>query len=78
MDDGNTASISEFLVVDSGSNEYPYLTALLLFRAGLHQEALWSMQQSRLEHVRVFGEQIYSKYLQKYGGKLPQEEIENV
>ena len=33
--------IREFLVVDDSTNRCPYLVMLLLFRAGLHKEAIW-------------------------------------
>ena len=78
MDEQSATDIPEFLVADDQSNEYPYLTALLLFRAGRHQEAVWYLSNSSLEHARQFGDEIYGKYLGTFGCRLPQEEIQGV
>ena len=53
------------------------MTVLLLYRAGLHTEAIMYCNQSHLEHVRRFGDEIYQKCQMVYGGKIPQSEIAN-
>ena len=59
----------------SMQSEFPYVTILLLYRAGLHNEALVYCANSNLEEVRVFGEEIYQKCMKVYGGRLPQSEL---
>ena len=61
--------------MDANTNEFPYLTILLLFRAGLHQEAVHYCTRSSLPDVRTFGYEIYQKCTIVFGGKLPQEEL---
>ena len=64
------------MVIDETNDRYPYLTVLLLFRAGLHAEAIWFCgQQVNLKDVQDFGEQIYDKYFNTYNCCLPQGEI---
>ncbi len=64
--------------MDPSTNDFPYLTILLLHRAGLHQEVIQYCTRSNLEHVRIFGDEIYQKVVSLYGGRLPQEEMSNI
>lgn len=57
------------------NQNYPYLTIFLLFRAGLHQEALGYCSQQSLDSVRNFGEALYSKYANTYKCNLPKDEL---
>ena len=41
LDAKNVHIIREFMLIDEANDRYPYLTVLLLFRAGLHAEAIW-------------------------------------
>lgn len=61
--------------MDGNTNEYPYLTLLLLYRAGLHQEAILYCNNSNLDDVRIFGDEIYQKCVHVFGGRLPQQEL---
>ena len=63
--------IQNLLVMDPSTNDFPYLTILLLHRAGLHQEVIQYCTRSNLEHVRIFGDEIYQKVISLYGGRLP-------
>lgn len=63
--------LKDCLVEVPNSSEYPYLTILLLYRAGLHQEAVMYCKNSQLEDVRVFGDEIYHKCLTFYSWRLP-------
>ena len=58
--------------MDTSTNHYPYLTILLLYRAGLHQEAILFCNSSPIEDVRQFGDEIYQKSQVVYGGYIPQ------
>ena len=64
--------LQDCLVGDPNTDSYPYLTVLLLYRAGLHTEANMYCNQSHLEHVRRFGDEIYQKCQTVYGSKIPQ------
>ena len=63
--------IREFMVCDEDNDQYPYLTLLLLFHGGLHQEAIWFCSQQALKDVQNFGERIYAKYYETYNCNLP-------
>ena len=57
LDDSHLHRIRDFMVIDETNDSYPYLTVLLLFRAGLHAEAIWfCAQQVNLKDVQNFGE----------------------
>ena len=71
------SELHDNLVMDLNTNHYPYLTVLLLYRAGLHQEAIMFCNSSPIEDVRIFGDEIYQKCQAVYGGRLPQQEIAN-
>ena len=71
MDQHHAHKIREFMVLDEVTDSYPYLTVLLLFRAGLHKEAIWFCATQNLKDVQDFGECIYSKYFKTYDCKLP-------
>ena len=51
--------LQDNLVMDQTTSHYPYLTILLLYRAGLHQEAIMYCNGSPFEDVRYFGNDIY-------------------
>ena len=59
------------MVIDEDTDSYPYLTVLLLFRAGLHSEAIWYCAQQAIKDVKDFGEHIYAKYSKTYNYRLP-------
>lgn len=44
-DKSHCHKIREFMVIDESNDRYPYLVMLLLFRAGLHKEAIWFSAQ---------------------------------
>ena len=53
--------VRDRIVSIPNSQEYPYLTILLMYRAGLHDEAILYCKNCPLEDVRIFGEEIYQK-----------------
>ena len=76
IDGAHVHRIRDFMVIDEANDSYPYLTVLLLYRAGLHAEAIWfCRQQASLVDVQDFGEHIYEKYFNSYNCCLPQGEI---
>jgi len=51
--------LTDNLIMDMERSHIPYLTVLLLHRAGLHQEAVLFCNQSPMEHVQIFGNEFY-------------------
>ena len=55
-DKTHSDKIREFLLVNDNQG-YPYLVMLLLFRAGLHSQAIWyASQHVRVPEIKAFGE----------------------
>jgi hypothetical protein len=66
--------LKQILACDQQRQAYPYLTLLLLFRAGQYESAVTYAQQSYLEDVRSFGTLI-AKYARDFKQQLPIAEI---
>jgi len=59
---------------DEQRQTFPFFTLLLLFRAGMPQEALDYCKASSVPEVKHFGETLIAKFIQS-SGQLPREEI---
>lgn len=55
------------MIFDEGRQTFPFFVVLLLFRAGMEQEAFEYCRNSQVPEVRIFGESLLASYLSNKG-----------
>lgn len=62
-----TQTLNKLVIWDQNRRTYPFFVLLLLFKAGMHREALEYCKISNLVDVVRFGETILSRYVETNG-----------